>query len=181
VLVHYSPQTLSLNSIQRVDIWDIVQAFNTSSHAVTQQHNLSLSDARLLTPELVTPDRLLFLDGTLQSLALSERIYHEVMVHPAMFAHPHPEHIVILGGGAEASLREVLKHKTIKSVTMLEIDQELVDIATLHVRTDRSIEPSRFPYAPLISHASSPTNIIMYKVASIFKLLGSCRTRRALF
>ena len=51
------------------------------------------------------------------------------MVHPAMFAHPNPETVVIVGGGEGATLREVLKHKTLKSVTMIEIDEEMVKVA----------------------------------------------------
>lgn len=80
-------------------------------------------------PEYVTPDRLLFLDGTLQSLRSSERIYHEAMVHPAMFAHPNPKRVAILGGGEGATLREVLKHKTVESAVMIEIDAELVELS----------------------------------------------------
>jgi spermidine synthase len=90
---------------------------------------MSPGDPRLSSPEYATPDRLLFLDGTLQSLSSSEVVYHEAMVHPAMFAHPHPETVVIVGGGEGATLREVLKHKTVKTVVMIEIDEEMVQIA----------------------------------------------------
>lgn len=45
-----------------------------------------------------------------------------------MFAHPNPEYVAILGGGEGATLREVLKHKTIKQATMIEIDETLVNI-----------------------------------------------------
>jgi hypothetical protein len=38
----------------------------TPSHQDAIKHNLQPGDPRWLTPELVTPDRLLFLDGTLQ-------------------------------------------------------------------------------------------------------------------
>ena len=86
-------------------------------------------DPRLKSPEYVTPDRLLFLDGTIQSVGSSERIYHEAMVHPAMFAHPGPKRVAILGGGEGATLREVLKHKTVESAVMVELDSELVQIA----------------------------------------------------
>lgn len=86
-------------------------------------------DPRLTMPDYVTPDRLLFLDGTLQSLRSSEAMYHEALVHPAMFAHPNPQNVAILGGGEGATLREVLKHTTLQSATMIEIDAELVDIS----------------------------------------------------
>jgi spermidine synthase len=60
-------------------------------------------DPRLNDPAFVTPDRLLFLDGTIQSMTSAERVYHEAMVHPAMFAHPNPKRVAILGGGEGVS------------------------------------------------------------------------------
>jgi spermidine synthase len=64
-----------------------------------------------------------------QSLRSSEAVYHEALVHPAMFAHPGPKHVVIVGGGEGATLREVLKHNTIESATMIDIDHMLIDIS----------------------------------------------------
>lgn len=68
----------------------------------------------------------LFLDGKIQSSAGDEYIYHEAIVHPAMIAHPNPKKVIIIGGGEGATLREVLKHNTVASVTMIDIDEELV-------------------------------------------------------
>lgn len=90
-------------------------------------------DPRLKSPEYTTPDRLLFLDGIIQSVVSSERVYHEAMVHPAMFAHSDPKKVAILGGGEGATLREVLKHKTVEQVAMVEIDKELVDIVRKYI------------------------------------------------
>jgi hypothetical protein len=45
-----------------------------------------------------------------------------------MFAHPNPQNVIILGGGEGATLREVLRHKTVNKVTMVELDEEIVDI-----------------------------------------------------
>jgi spermidine synthase len=68
-----------------------------------------------------------------QSLTSTEHEYHEALVHPGMFAHPNPEYVAILGGGEGATLREVLKHKTIKQATMIEIDETLVNICREHL------------------------------------------------
>lgn len=46
-----------------------------------------------------------------------------------MFAHTNPKNVAILGGGEGASLREVLRHKTVEKVTMVELDEEMVEIA----------------------------------------------------
>jgi spermidine synthase len=100
---------------------------DTPTHEDVKKHNMTPGDPRLSSPEFASSDRLLFLDGTVQSMYLSENVYHEALVHPAMFAHPSPKNVAILGGGEGATLREVLKHK-VDSVTMIEIDAELVNI-----------------------------------------------------
>lgn len=42
-------------------------------------------------------------------------IYHEMLVHPAFFTHPHPHKIIILNSTA-AILSEVLKHSTVTEI-----------------------------------------------------------------
>jgi spermidine synthase len=69
----------------------------------------------------------LILDGKMQSSEVDEFIYHEALVHPAMLTHPKPESVFIVGGGEGATLREVLKHKTVKRAVMVDIDKEVVD------------------------------------------------------
>jgi spermidine synthase len=70
----------------------------------------------------------LVLDGKIQSSEVDEFIYHEALVHPAMLTHPHPERVLIAGGGEGATLREVLAHKTVKKAVMVDIDEEVVGI-----------------------------------------------------
>ena len=69
----------------------------------------------------------LILDGKMQSSEVDEFIYHEALVHPAMLTHPKPESVFIVGGGEGATLREVLRHKTVKRAVMVDIDKEVVD------------------------------------------------------
>jgi len=70
----------------------------------------------------------LLLDGKTQSTEKDEYIYHEALVHPIMFTHPDPRKILILGGGEGATLREVLKHKTVTHITMVDIDKKLIEL-----------------------------------------------------
>lgn len=70
----------------------------------------------------------LVLDGRIQSSASDEFIYHEALVHPVMLAHQAPETVFIAGGGEGATLREVLKHKTVRRVVMVDIDRRVVDV-----------------------------------------------------
>jgi spermidine synthase len=70
----------------------------------------------------------LVLDGKIQSSERDEFIYHEALVHPAMLSHACPETVFIAGGGEGATLREVLAHKTVKGVIMVDIDRQVIDI-----------------------------------------------------
>ncbi|MBT9148895.1 MAG: polyamine aminopropyltransferase [Dehalococcoidia bacterium] len=78
--------------------------------------------------ETVSFGKCLILDGKIQSCEKDEFIYHEALVHPAMILHPNPETVFIAGGGEGATLREVLAHKTVKRVVMVDIDAEVIDI-----------------------------------------------------
>ncbi|HOJ92189.1 MAG TPA: polyamine aminopropyltransferase [Dictyoglomaceae bacterium] len=71
----------------------------------------------------------LVLDGRIQSSKNDEFIYHEAIVHPALLLHPAPKRVLIIGGAEGATLREVLKHKDVEKVVMVDIDEEVVKIS----------------------------------------------------
>jgi S-adenosylmethionine decarboxylase proenzyme len=130
----YKEQVYSgLTEFQRVDVWDVVSLEDQPSQDDVIHAKLEPSDERWTTNELVKPTRYLFLDGVLQSDNTTHKEYHEALVHPAMFAHASPKHVAIVGGAEGATLREVFKHSTIESVTMVEIDQQLMDLAQEHL------------------------------------------------
>jgi len=73
--------------------------------------------------------RSLLLDKFIQSTERDEYIYHELLVHPAMAMHLNPERVLIIGGGEGATLREVLKHNTVKEAVMVDIDPVVVEFS----------------------------------------------------
>jgi len=75
----------------------------------------------------------LILDSKIQSTAVDEFIYHEILVHPALLLHPNPRRVFIAGGGEGATLREVLRHRTVEQIVMVEIDREVVDACRAHL------------------------------------------------
>lgn len=70
----------------------------------------------------------LILDGKIQSTVQDEYIYHETLVHPAMLSHPDPKTVLVIGGGEGATIREVLRHKSVKRCVMVDLDEEVVRI-----------------------------------------------------
>lgn len=73
--------------------------------------------------------RTLRLDGCFMTSEAEEFFYHEALVHPAALAHPQPERVLIIGGGDGGAAEEVLKHRSVRQVTLVELDAEVVEIA----------------------------------------------------
>lgn len=119
----------NLTQFHRVDVWDVVDLDDSPTHQDGIKHGLQEGDPRWETPELVTPSRMLFLNGYLIRSADRDHEIHESLVHPGMFAHPDPKHIAIVGGREGGALREVLKHNSVQSATVIEQDEELVNIS----------------------------------------------------
>ena len=81
---------------------------------------------RVVLADTYSFGRCLILDGELQSAQRDEFIYHESLVQPAMTLHPRPRDILILGGGEGATVREILRHPSVRRVTMVDIDGDVV-------------------------------------------------------
>jgi len=75
----------------------------------------------------------LLLDGKMQSTEHDEWIYHEGLVHPAMLLHPGPRRVFICGGGEGATAREVLRHRSVEEVVMVDIDEVVCKYCEKHL------------------------------------------------
>jgi predicted membrane-bound spermidine synthase len=69
-----------------------------------------------------------YMDNSIQSALIDERIYHESLVHPAMMSVYKPERVMIIGGGEGATAREVLKWPGVEQVDMYEWDCDVVGL-----------------------------------------------------
>lgn len=72
---------------------------------------------------------LLMLDGCTMVSSRENFLYHEMMTHPALFTHPEPKNVVIIGGGDCGTLREVLRHPSVEKATQIDIDKVVTDMA----------------------------------------------------
>lgn len=122
----------SKTEFQTVDVYELMDPKTRS----VASYRKSLEDGdsyEARHPELFAPDRVLFLDGVIQSTLVGDAPYHESIVHPAMITHPNPKRVAIIGGGEGATLREVLKHRTVEEASMIEIDEGVVDLSRQHL------------------------------------------------
>jgi len=72
---------------------------------------------------------LMVIDGCVMLTQRDNFLYHEMMSHPALFTHPSPEHVVVIGGGDCGTLKEVLKHPDVKTVTQVDIDERVTRLS----------------------------------------------------
>ncbi len=79
--------------------------------------------------ETETFGRLLTLDGLVMVTDRDNFFYHEMLSHPALFTHPAPREVLIIGGGDCGTLREVLKHDEVKRVVQMELDEAVTRVA----------------------------------------------------
>jgi len=79
--------------------------------------------------------RVLMIDDIVQTTEADEFVYHESMTHIPILAHGKVEKVLVIGGGDGGMIEEVLKHKSVKRVVMVEIDRAVVDIAEQYLPT----------------------------------------------
>jgi spermidine synthase len=103
-------------------------------HAITRTlFSLQTKFQQMEILETAHYGRALILDGRIQSTVLDDFIYHESLVHPALTLHPAPRTGLVIGGGEGATLREVLRHRTIRKAVMVDIDQAVVEACREHL------------------------------------------------
>ncbi len=76
--------------------------------------------------------KILLLDNIVQLTETGHFTYHEMITHPAMFAHGDAQNVLIVGGGDGGVAREVLRHRGVRRVVIAEIDQAVIDYSKKH-------------------------------------------------
>jgi len=71
--------------------------------------------------------RMMLLDGLVMVTERDEFIYHDMIVHPALFTHPAPKKVLVIGGGDGGSIREIMKHPEVEQAVLCEIDGLVID------------------------------------------------------
>ncbi|SEC88626.1 spermidine synthase [Tenacibaculum sp. MAR_2009_124] len=74
----------------------------------------------------------LYLNGNLQFCSIDEKMYHEPLVHPIMQVHPHPQKVLILGGGDGCAVRELLKYPSVDKIDMVDLDPNMTSLGKEH-------------------------------------------------
>ncbi len=77
-------------------------------------------------------DTRMFLNGNIQFSSVDEYRYHEPLVHIPLSSIPNHEKVLVLGGGDGLAAREILKYSDVQQITIVDLDREVVDLASSH-------------------------------------------------
>lgn len=88
---------------------------------------------RLIVADSLRFGRMVALDGATQLTMADEPAYHEMLAHVPILAHGKVEDVLIIGGGDGGMAEEVLKHRSVKRLVMVEIDAGVIDFAKEHL------------------------------------------------
>ncbi|HER62781.1 MAG TPA: spermidine synthase, partial [Desulfobacteraceae bacterium] len=51
--------------------------------------------------------KMMLLDGLVMVTERDEFVYHDMITHPALFTHPNPKKVLVIGGGDGGTIREI--------------------------------------------------------------------------
>ena len=94
-------------------------------------HDEQSTYQRIEIYETQTFGTLMTLDGLVMVTDRDNFVYHEMMTHPALFTHPAPKRVLIIGGGDCGTLREVLRHPDVELAEQVELDERVTRVAEM--------------------------------------------------
>jgi spermidine synthase len=128
----------------------------------------------------------LYLDGHIQFSTVDEARYHEPLVHPAMESVPGARRVLVLGGGDGLAVREVLAYRSVREVTLVDLDPEMTRLArrgvlaqinegSLRDRRVRVVNADALAflrddqsfYDVVIADLPDPSNVVLAKLYSV--------------
>src|SRR5580704_18863740 len=82
--------------------------------------------------DTVANGRVMTLDDIVQITTRDESAYAEMLTHLPLFEHGSAERVMIVGGGDLSIADEALKHKGVKEVVLVDIDDRVIELCRAH-------------------------------------------------
>jgi spermidine synthase len=76
--------------------------------------------------------KLLTLDGKTMVSEADEFVYHECMAHIPSMISRRANNVLVVGGGDGGVVREFVKHKDIKRIDLVEIDERVIEVSKIY-------------------------------------------------
>jgi len=98
-------------------------------------HEIRTEHQQLVLFRNETFGHILALNGVIQTTERDEFIYHEMLTHTPILAHGAARDVLIIGGGDGGMMEEALKHKSLRRVTLVEIDAGVIEFSKRHLKS----------------------------------------------
>ncbi|TXK27116.1 polyamine aminopropyltransferase [Pontibacter qinzhouensis] len=124
-----------LGTITR-DIWFTERDENIAlslKHSGNQLYKKDSPYQRVEIYETLAYGNMLTLDGMVMCTQKDEYVYHEMITHVPIFSHPKAKRTLVIGGGDGGTVRELLRHEQLEEVTLVEIDELVIEACKLHL------------------------------------------------
>lgn len=119
----------------------------------------------VITKSNYNNDVRLYINGNTQTSSLDEKRYHDFLVHPLMSLVANAKNILVLGGGDGLALRELLKYKSIESITLIELDPDMIKVASTNTYM-RKMNNDSFKDARV--HTQTPDGVKSVNVKGVY-------------
>lgn len=118
------------------DVWFTERDENIAlslKHSGKQLYKKDSEYQRVEIYETLAYGNMLTLDGMVMCTQKDEYVYHEMITHVPMFSHRGARRALVIGGGDGGTVRELLRHEQLEEVTLVEIDELVIEACKLHL------------------------------------------------
>lgn len=70
--------------------------------------------------------KMLTIDSMVMCTEWDEAAYHEMIAQVPMLTHPNVQDVLVIGAGDGGTIREILRHDCVQTITMVEIDEAVI-------------------------------------------------------
>ena len=130
------PKTVDAEGVITRDVWFTERDENIAlslKHSGKQLYKKDSDYQRVEIYETLAYGNMLTLDGMVMCTQKDEYVYHEMITHVPMFSHRSAKRALVIGGGDGGTVRELLRHEQLEEVTLVEIDELVIEACKLHL------------------------------------------------
>ncbi|MDO6391955.1 polyamine aminopropyltransferase [Pontibacter sp. BT731] len=131
-----SAKTIESDGSITRDVWFTERDENIAlslKHTGNQLYKKDSDYQRVEVYETLAYGNMLTLDGMVMCTQKDEYVYHEMITHVPMLSNRSAKRALVIGGGDGGTVRELLRHEQLEEVTLVEIDELVIEACKLHL------------------------------------------------
>ena len=113
-----------------MDLWYTEKHTDAAGITLRIRKSLFSGESEFQKLDIVETDeygRMMLLDGLVMVTERDEFVYHDMITHPALFTHPNPKKVLVIGGGDGGTIREIVRHPEVELAVLCEIDGLVIE------------------------------------------------------